>query len=109
PFAFLAVAGLYQWTRLKTASLGACRRPAVVEGEGWAAIFRGGLRYGLCCLGCCWLLMALMIATGTGELWVALGLTLAMLAERLLPQARYITGAACMVLAVGASAQLALF
>ena len=108
-FAFLAAAGLYQWTRLKTASLEACRRRAVLNGEGSAAIFRGGLRYGLCCLGCCWLLMALMIATGMGNFWVALGLTLAMLGERFLPQARYVTGAACMVLAAGVSAQLAPF
>ncbi|HEX4294065.1 MAG TPA: DUF2182 domain-containing protein [Rhizomicrobium sp.] len=108
-FAFLAAAGLYQWTGLKTANLDACRRRAVLAGEGPAAIFRGGLRYGLCCLGCCWLLMALMIATGMGNFWVVLGLTLAMLGERLLPQARYVTGAACMVLAVGASAQLVLF
>ncbi len=108
-FAVLAVAGLYQWTELKTASLDACRRRAVLAGEGSAAIFRGGLRYGLCCLGCCWLLMALMIATGMGNLWVALGLTLAMLGERFLPRARYVTGAACMVLAAGVSAQLAPF
>jgi predicted metal-binding membrane protein len=108
-FALLAVGGLYQWTRFKKASLDECRnRVALVERD-TAAIFAGGVRYGLCCLACCWLLMALMIATGMGNIAISLGLTLAMLVERFLPRARYAMGAACVVLAAGASAQLALF
>jgi predicted metal-binding membrane protein len=102
-FALLAAGGLYQWTRLKTANLDACRSRATALGESPAAIFGGGVRYGLYCLGCCWLLMALMIATGMGNLWIALGLTLAMLGERFLPQTRHAIGAVCMMLAAIAS------
>lgn len=100
--ALLAAGGLYQWTRLKTASLEECRNRAALVGQDAGAIFGGGVRYGLCCLGCCWLLMALMIATGMGNIAVAFGLMLAMLAERFLPRARHLTGAACIALAAGA-------
>src|SRR5258707_5120081 len=84
----LAVCGLYQWTHLKKASLDKCRNRAALVGWDAAAVFGGGVRYGLCCLGCCWLLMVLMIATGMGNIAVSVGLTLAMLAERVLPRAR---------------------
>jgi predicted metal-binding membrane protein len=107
--ALLAVCGLYQWTHLKKASLDECRNRAASVGQDAAAIFGGGVRYGLCCLGCCWLLMVLIIATGMGNIAICAGMTLAMLAERFLPRARYATGAACVILAAGASAQPALF
>lgn len=85
---FLA-AGLYQLTPLKQACLRHCRPPFTVLLTGWrdgtAGALRMGLSHGLHCLGCCWLLMALLFAVGAMELlWMAL-LTLFVFAERLLP------------------------
>jgi predicted metal-binding membrane protein len=107
--ALLAAGGFYQWTRVKKTSLEACRNRAVSAGKTVRAGFGDGLRYGVCCLRCCWLLMAVMIATGMSNIAVCLGLTLAMLAERLLPQARHVTGAAGLALAAGVSMQLVPF
>ena len=44
-----------------------------------------GLRHGLYCTGCCWLLMALLFVAGTMNLvWIA-ALTLMVSAEKILP------------------------
>jgi predicted metal-binding membrane protein len=96
--ALLAAGGLYQWTLLKKASLDACRDRARMAER---TPFVGGLRYGACCLGCCWLLMASMAAVGMSNIAVLAGVTLAMLGERLLPRARHATGAVCVALALG--------
>jgi predicted metal-binding membrane protein len=107
PFALLAAGGFYQWTRVKKTSLEACRNRVAPAGK--RAGFGDGVRYGMCCLRCCWLLMAVMIATGMSSIAICLGLTLAMLAERLLPRARHVTGAACVALAAGIWVQLVPF
>ena len=99
--ALVAAGGFYQWTRVKRTSLEACRSRMPPSGQTLRASFGDGLRYGLCCLRCCWLLMAVMIATGMSSIAICLGLTLAMLVERLWPEARHVTGAACVALAAG--------
>jgi predicted metal-binding membrane protein len=108
-FVLLAAGGFYQWTHVKKTNLEACRSRAAPAGKDVRASFGDGARYGMCCLRCCWLLMAVMIATGMSSIVICLGLTLAMLAERLLPQARHVTGAACVALAAGISMQLVPF
>ena len=66
--ALLIGAGLYELTPLKAACLNKCRHPfAVLFGrfrQDNGRIFRLGVEQGLFCLGCCWALMALMLATG---------------------------------------------
>ena len=53
--------------------------------DGVTGAFRMGLRHGLYCTGCCWLLMAALFVAGVMNLaWIA-ALTLVVLAERTLP------------------------
>ena len=53
-----------------------------------------GLLHGTFCIGCCWLLMALLFVGGVMNLaWIAL-LTLMVAAEKLLPFGRYVSIAA---------------
>jgi predicted metal-binding membrane protein len=87
--ALLAVAGLYQLTPLKRACLAHCRSPIDAIAGHWRPGRRGafvmGAHHGLYCLGCCWLLMALLFVTGVMNLlWVAL-LALLVLVEKLAP------------------------
>ncbi|WP_457938272.1 DUF2182 domain-containing protein [Mesorhizobium sp. 10J20-29] len=87
--ALLVAAGLYQVLPAKQACLVQCRSPAaVIAGRfrpGGLAAWRIGLGHGLFCLGCCWALMALLFVGGVMNLlWIA-GLTLVIVAEKLLP------------------------
>jgi predicted metal-binding membrane protein len=73
----LIAAGLYQLTPLKRACLAECRSPAQFLSQhfrpGASGAFRLGLRHGAWCLGCCWLLMALLFVGGVMNLvWIAL-------------------------------------
>ncbi|MGE3784761.1 MAG: DUF2182 domain-containing protein, partial [Alphaproteobacteria bacterium] len=64
----LIAAGIYQWTPLKQACLRHCRSPFEFlmfhwrDGTGGALM--SGARHGLYCLGCCWMLMALLFVGG---------------------------------------------
>jgi predicted metal-binding membrane protein len=85
----LCVAGLYQFSPLKSACLRHCRSPLSYflshwkEGSGGA--FQLGLAHGLVCLGCCWALMALAFALGTMNLlWMGL-ITLLLCGEKIAP------------------------
>jgi predicted metal-binding membrane protein len=69
-------AGLYQWTLLKRACLRNCRSPLEFVTGRWREGARGALRmeakHGLYCLGCCWVLMGLLVAVGEMSLvWIA--------------------------------------
>jgi len=52
-----------------------------------------GLRHGVFCLGCCWALMALLFVLGVMSLLWIVTLTLLVLAEKALPQARWLVRA----------------
>jgi predicted metal-binding membrane protein len=72
----LAVAGIYQFTPLKQACLGRCQSPIgflmTHWREGATGAFRMGLQHGAFCVGCCWMLMALLFVVGVMNLaWVA--------------------------------------
>jgi predicted metal-binding membrane protein len=69
----LLAAGVYQLTPLKTVCLDKCRSPAEMFSLYWrGSPIRLGMRYGLFCLGCCWVLMALLFVGGVMNLvWVA--------------------------------------
>ena len=91
---FLIAVGLYQLTPLKDACLGRCRSPAQFLARhyfpgAWGAA-RLGLLHGAFCVGCCWLLMALLFVGGVMNLlWIA-ALTLLVAAEKLLPKGEWI-------------------
>ena len=85
----LIVAGIYQWTPWKQACLVHCRSPAEQLTRFWrqgtSGPLRAGVMHGLFCLGCCWLLMALLFVGGLMNLlWIA-ALALLVLLEKLLP------------------------
>ncbi len=72
----LIAAGVYQWAPLKGACLSHCRSPLGFfstewrEGVGGALLM--GMRHGSFCVGCCWLLMALLFVAGVMNLlWIA--------------------------------------
>jgi predicted metal-binding membrane protein len=68
--------GIYQLTPLKQACLKQCRDPAHLFSRYWrtgpVGAFRLGSRLGIYCLGCCWILMALLFVGGVMNLlWIA--------------------------------------
>ena len=72
----LIVAGLYQLTPLKRICLENCRSPFSFLTAHWRPGLAGainlGVRHGAYCIGCCWLLMALLFFGGVMNLtWVA--------------------------------------
>lgn len=100
----LVATGLYQLSSLKNVCLRYCRNPAQFISRhyrsGRIGAVRMGLLHGSYCVGCCWLLMALLFVGGIMNLaWIAL-LTVMVAAEKLLPHGRLIalaTGWACLV------------
>lgn len=84
----LLAAGVFQWTPLKRACLKGCRSPLSFLMSEWrdgaAGAFVMGLRHGSYCLGCCWMLMALLFVAGVMNLlWVA-AIALFVMAEKIL-------------------------
>jgi predicted metal-binding membrane protein len=84
-----AAAGLYQLSPLKDACLRHCRSPAEFLSShrraGWQGALLTGVHHGIYCVGCCWLLMALLFAVGVMNLlWVAV-LAVFVLLEKLVP------------------------
>lgn len=94
----LLAAGLFQWTPMKNACLRQCRTPMGFLLSEWRDGASGalamGLRHGIYCLGCCWLLMALLFVLGVMNLvWIA-GLALFVLVEKVVPGGAWIGRAA---------------
>lgn len=85
----LLAAGFYQLTPFKEACLHHCRSPLGFFLEHWSPGARGalamGLRHGLYCIGCCWVLMLLMFAGGAMSVLTMAALCGFILAERMLP------------------------
>jgi predicted metal-binding membrane protein len=74
----LIAAGAYQWTRLKDTCLTQCQTPFsfLMRHDGVrrnaAGCLKLGLRHGAYCVGCCWVLMALLFVGGVmNVLWIA--------------------------------------
>ena len=77
--AIFAIAGLYQFSSLKYRCLEKCRSPLSFIVGHWRGrqeqrqSFQLGVHHGLFCLGCCWSLMLLMFAIGSGSIvWMLL-------------------------------------
>jgi predicted metal-binding membrane protein len=91
-------AGLYQLSPFQNLCLSHCRSPAAFLSRYWRPGAWGALRLGVLhgayCVGCCWMLMALLFVGGVMNLaWVA-ALTLLVMAQKLLPGGQWI-GRAC--------------
>jgi predicted metal-binding membrane protein len=93
----LIAAGTYQWAPLKDMCLAQCQSPLVfIQRQGG---FRGGprgslalgLRHGAYCIGCCWVLMALLFVGGVmNVLWIA-AISAFVLVEKVVPAGRLIS------------------
>ena len=102
----LIAIGLYQWLPLKHACLRQCQAPwfFIQRHGGVRSDARGslvlGARHGLYCVGCCWMLMALLFVGGVmNVLWIA-AITIFVLAEKVVPAGRVISRAAGAVIIV---------
>ena len=85
----LLMAGVFQWSQLKYACLTHCRSPLSFLMSDWREGTQGafimGLQHGKYCLGCCWILMALLFVLGVMNLvWIA-ALAAFVLAEKVIP------------------------
>jgi predicted metal-binding membrane protein len=93
----LIVTGLYQWTPLKDACLRQCQMPLqfIQHHGGFRPDACGslalGARHGAYCVGCCWVLMALLFVGGVmSVLWIA-ALTILVLVEKVIPAGRAVS------------------
>jgi predicted metal-binding membrane protein len=100
--AVLILAGLYQLSPLKYACLAKCRTPLAFIlsswRDGYGGSFRMGLEHGVYCLGCCWLLFVILFPLGMMNVAAMAAITLLIFAEKSLPAARRLGGAAALAL-----------
>jgi predicted metal-binding membrane protein len=87
-------AGVFQFTPLKHACLAHCRSPLGFFLNEWREGMRGaflmGIRHGAYCVGCCWLLMALLFVAGVMNLlWVAM-IAAYVLIEKIVPAGHWV-------------------
>jgi predicted metal-binding membrane protein len=91
----LIAAGLFQWSPIKYVCLNHCRTPLGFIMTEWREGPKGaltmGLRHGVFCLGCCWVLMSLLFVLGVMNLlWIAV-LAGFVLIEKVAPAGRWIS------------------
>ena len=92
--ALLLGAGVFQWTPLKNTCLAHCRSPLGFlmtdwrEGR-WGA-FVMGLQHGAYCIGCCWILMALLFVAGVMNMWWIAIIAVFVLLEKVAPKDLFI-------------------
>ena len=87
--AVLVAAGLYQLSPLKRVCLTKCRTPLqfVLTSwrDGYGGAFGMGLKHGVYCLGCCWLLFAILFPLGVMNVAAMAVITALIFAEKSLP------------------------
>ena len=82
----LIAAGLYQMTPLKQSCLKRCQSPLLFFARRWReGALRMGLRHGIDCVACCWVLMGLLFYGGVMEPRWIVGLAVFVAAEKLIP------------------------
>ncbi|CCV08159.1 conserved membrane hypothetical protein [Mesorhizobium metallidurans STM 2683] len=106
----LITAGLYQLSPLKNACLSHCRTPTAFLSRHWRPHALGALRlgalHGAFCVGCCWMLMALLFVGGIMNLvWVA-ALAILVLVEKAFPAGHWVGRAAGIALIAWGGATL---
>jgi predicted metal-binding membrane protein len=83
----LIAAGLFQFSSLKQACLKQCRSPVTFLMTEWrdgrSGALRMGLLHGVHCVGCCWVLMALLFVAGVMNLFWMAAITAFVLIEKL--------------------------
>ena len=96
--AVLIAAGLYQLSPFKSVCLRQCQSPAQFLSRHWrpgaGGAVRLGVLHGAYCVGCCWMLMALLFVGGVMNLAWIVALTLMVGVERLVPRGEWIARAA---------------
>lgn len=107
----LLAAGVYQLTPLKRACLQRCRGPLAFIMQywrpGWAGALRMGVLHGMWCVGCCWLLMAVLFYGGVMDLYWIAGLALIVLIEKVLPYGERVAWASGAAFIAWGAAELA--
>ncbi|HUP73855.1 MAG TPA: DUF2182 domain-containing protein [Acidimicrobiales bacterium] len=100
----LVMAGIYQLTPLKRVCLARCRSPLSFmllywrDGR-WGAVTMG-LRHGMFCLGCCWVLFLVLLPLGVMNVGAMLLVAALVFAEKALPNGEAIATVAAVVLIV---------
>jgi predicted metal-binding membrane protein len=109
----LLAAGIFQWTPLKRACLKGCRSPLSFLMSEWrdgtAGAFVMGLQHGSYCLGCCWMLMALLFVAGVMNLFWVAAIALFVMAEKVVLRGElfgHLTGVALVIAGVVHMARL---
>jgi predicted metal-binding membrane protein len=92
--ALLIAGGIYQWLPVKQSCLAHCRSPLGFLSTSWregrAGAVMMGVTHGAFCVGCCWMLMALLFVAGVMNLvWVA-ALSIVVLLEKVMPGGQWI-------------------
>jgi predicted metal-binding membrane protein len=107
------MAGVWQMSPLKDTCLRHCRSPLVFLAQnfrpGKFGAVRLGLRHGLYCLGCCWLLMGLLFIGGVMNIVWIIAITIFMLVEKLLPPTLTTSRISGMVMLLAGGGYLAWF
>jgi predicted metal-binding membrane protein len=89
----LVIAGAYQLTPLKDLCLAGCRSPIGFMMTSWRdgtwGAVRMGVTHGLYCLGCCWLLFAILFPLGVMNIAAMAVVTAVVFAEKTLPWGRW--------------------
>lgn len=108
--AMLIAAGLYQLTPLKTLCLTTCRTPVSFIMTSWrpgaAGAFRMGWLHGLYCLGCCWLLFAILFPLGMMNVAAMAAVTILIGVEKTAPWGRWGSRVAAILLVAAGAAVL---
>ena len=98
----LIAAGVYQLSPLKYVCLNKCRSPFsfILNSwrDGYGGSFRMGLEHGVYCLGCCWLLFAILFPLGMMNIAVLALITLLIFAEKSTPFGRHVAALAAVAL-----------
>ena len=100
--ALLVAAGLYQLTPLRRRCLARCRTPLSFMLSYWRDGRRGavemGLRHGMFCLGCCWVLFLVLLPLGVMNVAAMVAVAALVLAEKVLPAGERVAAVAAVVL-----------
>jgi predicted metal-binding membrane protein len=108
----LIAAGIYQWLPVKQSCLSQCRAPLsfMQQHGGFKAEAAGSVRLGLLhgayCIGCCWVLMALLFAFGVMNFYWIAGLMIYVLIEKLVPRAQFVSKSTGLAAIVGGLAYM---
>ena len=100
--AVLVAAGVYQLSPLKRMCLSKCRTPMTFILTSWRDGTRGalnmGVRHGIYCLGCCWMLFVILFPLGIMNVAIMAVVTLLIFAEKSLPMGPQVARVAATVL-----------